>query len=320
MRRGRPVRVAGIRSARSAGEQSDGQASTNEPLANDRNLSASDAASSTELGWIRRKSKPIRRAVATVLGTTLIAYVALQYNGAFDWFDSTILRRDAIAAVRMPGVTLGDSEQFAAVFPAPLSSQEIRRLGEYDSYRAVLASSRAAPLGRAPVGYTIQGRRSSDVVIEQIEAEVVNHGPTPRAAIIGQPEIGGGPSDKILLGFNLDEPRPVARVIKSDGSLGQPFASNNYVTLARDENLVFTFVGTTQRPILYYWNIKVTVLARTGRSTITLPSEAPFVVAGAVPEYPTAFFPTVGSPNPSPVSSDELCGGSCVDYEYWRVK
>ena len=185
----------------------------------------------------------------------------------------------------------------------------------------VLKSRGAVPLGKAPAGYKLAGRRSSEIIIEQIEARVLSEAPAPRSAIIGESDVGGGPSDKILLGFNLDELRPVARMINPDGDLGRPFASNNYISLARGESLVFTFVGTTQRPQLYSWVIDVTVLAGNDRSTITLPFKEPFVVAGAVPEYPTAFFPTIGSPSkPSSVLSAEVCGGSCVDYEYWRVR
>ncbi|MDN5931670.1 MAG: hypothetical protein L0I24_11500 [Pseudonocardia sp.] len=249
-----------------------------------------------------------------MVGIVVLGYVAVQNDGTFDWFDRTVLNREAFTVEQIADVTLGDSEFLPVVFPEPLTPSEMVALGHYESYWPLLRDEGAVPLGAAPAGYRLTGERHAGVVIERIAARVVDTRPAPRAVIIGKPEIGGGPSDKILLGFDLDEPRPLARVFEG-GTLGDLFSSDNYITLERGESLLFTFVGTTDQPVAHRWLVDVTYSSGGQESvTVTLPADAPFEVAGAVTDYPTAFRPTVGTERPTPVPSAELCGGSCVGY------
>lgn len=129
-------------------------------------------------------------------------------------------------------------------------------------------------LSPTAISVHVEGQRSSASEIVGITAQVAERGPPltgPEIYIPCEGEVAA-----ISLGFDLDEPSPVARRVDHvDGSptLGDPWFSQNLITLAKDEPLLIAGHGFTDDSSLS-WSLEVVVSRDGHRRTITPGGEA----------------------------------------------
>lgn len=146
------------------------------------------------------------------------------------------------------------------------------------------AKSWLTRLGGASVGTTgltmlVEGQRSSGVTIKSMQARVLERAKPFTGAQVVCPSAGN--QNAVGVGFDLDSPTPVARVLKKiyPLELGEPYFDNYFITLASGEPLAFHITGTTAKSFVR-WVIDITIVVDGKERTVTVGGDG-FKTTGA---------------------------------------
>ncbi|SDW16322.1 hypothetical protein SAMN05216215_1001335 [Saccharopolyspora shandongensis] len=148
------------------------------------------------------------------------------------------------------------------------------------------ALRRAVKAGVHGTTVTIEGARSRDVVITNMRARILSREPNVAGTLLCSTPQGDLPAKRI--GFDLDEFRPVARVL--DGRrLGEPYFTGQAQQLADGETVVFQ-VESRADDGHYRWVIDVDLVIDGQPQTYTAkPDTGEFEMTGFSPRYGAVF-------------------------------
>jgi hypothetical protein len=222
-----------------------------------------------EPGVLRRRARRLwRPIVAVVAAFGLLGAVGGKLVD--DYYD------DVAEAVRGDGPLLVAagfdsgvySDGWAAVVPGPPG---FARAGEdVTDCASLLEAARGA--GAADVGSTwlsvlMEGRTHKDVAITGMRATVLRRGAPLTDTHVSCPSAGD--ASAVGIAFDLDEERPVARILQDDGSAGDPYFGSSVVTFTEGEVVPFQIAGATSRSYVE-WVVEVDLLVDDRRETVRI--------------------------------------------------
>jgi len=127
----------------------------------------------------------------------------------------------------------------------------------------------------------LEGRTRRDVAIVDMRARILRREPALDGAAVTCASAGA--MDAIGLGFDLDEPSPVARVIVDlmGPRLGRPyFGAGNVISLKKTEIQPFKVVGVATRDYVE-WEIEARAIVDGDETQITIDNNGePFHITG----------------------------------------
>lgn len=169
-------------------------------------------------------------------------------------------------------------EAFSYATP-PLSAEQYSKLGTAPDCPTL--GERAISLGATDIGaakksFTLEGGTDRGVTISDIHAKIQTR-TKPLAGAYIECASGGG-VEGIPLGFNLDDPIPVAR----DPRTNQPyFTSGNTIDLSQSETQGFEVAGESSKSYIE-WTLEVVYVVDGERRTLELDDKGkPFRVTGS---------------------------------------
>lgn len=148
----------------------------------------------------------------------------------------------------------------------------------------LMESTGGVPVGRAAIGVVLEGMGTESVIVQQITARIVATTDALSDTMVVPPEVGG-PGPKYILGFDLDESDPQARIPDVHGVLGARFSDDNYFEVGPGEKYVFTFFGIVKSAHTYRWVVDVRFLVGDQHRILTVGQDRPFAVTGPAHSY-----------------------------------
>lgn len=134
---------------------------------------------------------------------------------------------------------------------------------------------------------TVEGARARDVAITDIRPRILSREPNLAGTRLNDPPQGGLAPEQI--GFNLDDPHPVARKL-DDGKLGTSFFADTAFQLADGEIVLFK-VQTFATKAHYRWVLDIDMVIDGKRQVYTVKPDGrdAFDVTGPSPRYGAEF-------------------------------
>ncbi|MQA24181.1 MAG: hypothetical protein GEU94_01645 [Micromonosporaceae bacterium] len=268
-----------------------------------------------------------RGVVLTSLITGLIAAflsvtVPRGLVSAMDWWsdrsDAPVLRATVVSAM----ADSPDPSDAAWALRRPLSAAQVRAWnGGYKMTTRGLAARHAVPIGRSLVSVVLENTREEPVVLVGMRAEIQQRRTPPDGALIIRGPIGGEPSPRVDVVFDLDEPRPEARRFNPETELGgDRYFESVSITLARGEKIVFN-LRANSLTCQCRWRVAIDmeVDGAVRHQTVDRPSK-PFWVTGPAKAYQTAY-KWNGEHGLAAVTSATACSGDCTKPgEHWITR
>ena len=158
--------------------------------------------------------------------------------------------------------------------------QPVRSARDCPSLYRLAKEAGAVSVGASHYRLVVEGRTRRDVAIVDLRARILKREPILRGASIGCASAGA--QDAIGVGFDLDEPAPAARRIKSVWEpLGRPyFQRANIISVKKAELQPFLIVGLASRDYVE-WEIVARILVDGKESELTIDDNGqPFRISG----------------------------------------
>jgi hypothetical protein len=133
--------------------------------------------------------------------------------------------------------------------------------------RGWLARYDAVDGGQSGVKVTVEGLNRSPVLIESMRARIVSRTPPISGSVLRCVVEGVLPA--VEIGFNLDEPSPIARTMTEDGSLGTPYFEGAGLTVAEGEHVILAVTAFAEE-CFCRWVIEMTALVDGNMETFTI--------------------------------------------------
>ncbi|MGP4015638.1 hypothetical protein [Saccharopolyspora sp. 5N708] len=222
--------------------------------------------------WQRLLSGPAF--VITALVAALAGVVApLVWNAARDVSRPPVLVWASSDGGRVGDLNFASPEVLSAADPAT----------PYEFFEGTGRGTKAGVQGST---VTIEGARSRDIVITNMRARVLSREPNITGTLFCAGQQGDLPAD--LIGFDLDEPRPTARVLDGD-RLGEPFFAAKAKQLADGETAVFQ-IESRATGGHYRWVLEIDMVIDGKPQTHDVqPTSGPFEITGLGSQYGAVF-------------------------------
>lgn len=175
------------------------------------------------------------------------------------------------------------SDDHSFVIADVVPPQQVRSLGEPDDlFRDSALRRRATKVGVSGTKLTIEGANSHTVVITEIHAKILRRDPLVTGTLLSAPP--QGIERLVRIGFDLDQPDPIARV-STQGELGEPYFASNAVTLKDHETATFQ-IDAHAAKATYTWAVQVDLVVdgRAESRTVQSP-DGPLRLAGSATRY-----------------------------------
>ncbi|MDA3649363.1 hypothetical protein LZ318_39860 [Saccharopolyspora indica] len=238
------------------------------------------------------------------IGALVVAIAGVA--GPFTWNAVRDLFRPPLLVTAVVENTAAQDYSYA--FGEVIPPERVAELGDLGDYPA--AGPRvpgATKLNELGTRITVEGASSRNVVITDMRVRVLDRGPNVAgtAACVG-PQ---GDVSTIRVGFDLDEPNPIARTVEGR-EWGGSYFLDNAIALADGEAVVFQVAARAEKAH-YTWVLELAVVIDGEPGTIEVrPEDGPYQLTGAAESYGSVFH-WYRDLEFSPVPAGEV--GKCVE-------